>query len=50
VHIARMGNRYVVLLEGENFRFDRDFSPVELLHPEDFEEVILRLRAKAEEE
>lgn len=50
VHIARMGNRYVVLLEGDSFQFDRDFSPVELLQPEDFEDVVERIRNRPEEE
>jgi hypothetical protein len=52
VHFARMGNRYVVLLEGDSFQFDKDFSPVELLHPEDFEDVVNRIKSRpvAEEE
>lgn len=50
VHIARLGDRYVVLLEGDSFRFDRDFSPVELLHPEEFEEVVERIRNRPKEE
>jgi hypothetical protein len=50
VHIARLGDRFVVLLEGDSFRFDKDFSPVELLQPEDFEEVVQRIRSRPPEE
>jgi hypothetical protein len=49
VHFARLGNRYVVLLEGEDFKFDKDFSPVELLQPEELDQVVDRLKAKPEE-
>lgn len=50
VHFARMGEKYVVLLEGDSFRFDKDFSPVELLSPEDIEDVIKRIRIKPEDQ
>lgn len=43
VHFARIGERYVVLLEGDSFSFDKDFSPVELLYPEDIETVVERV-------
>ncbi|MBB6669839.1 DUF3900 domain-containing protein [Cohnella nanjingensis] len=44
VHIARMNGRYVVLIEGDSFQFEKGMSPVELLHPEDIEEVLARMR------
>jgi hypothetical protein len=40
IHITRLNNRYVILIEGENFQFEKGVSPVELLHPEDFHHVI----------
>lgn len=49
VHFARLGGRYVVLLEGEDFQFDKDFSPVELLQPEELDQVVARLKARPEE-
>lgn len=47
VHFARMGDQVVVLLTGDTCQFDRDFSPVELLHPEDFDQVVARIRSQA---
>lgn len=43
VHVARLNGRYVLLIEGESFQFDKAFSPVELLHPEPFEDVARKL-------
>ncbi|QJD85367.1 DUF3900 domain-containing protein [Cohnella herbarum] len=43
IHIARMNGRYVVLIEGDNFQFDKGVSPIELLHPEEMQEVLRRL-------
>ncbi|MFC5701485.1 DUF3900 domain-containing protein [Cohnella faecalis] len=48
LHIARLNGRYVVLIEGDHFQFDRGVSPIELLHPEDFEQVVERIRLNAE--
>ncbi|MEI7024244.1 DUF3900 domain-containing protein [Paenibacillus sp. y28] len=46
VHIASLNGRYVVLIEGDSFQFDKGFTPIELLHPEPFEQVAARLAAK----
>ncbi|WP_256759250.1 DUF3900 domain-containing protein [Cohnella sp. WQ 127256] len=43
IHIARMNGRYIVLIEGDNFQFDKGVSPIELLHPEEMQEVLRRL-------
>lgn len=48
VHFARLGDRYVVLLEGDSLSFDKDFSPVELLHPEELDTVVERIRRRPE--
>ncbi|KIL36602.1 hypothetical protein SD71_06150 [Cohnella kolymensis] len=47
IHIARMNGRYVVLIEGESFQFDRGVSPIELLHPEDLGDVLRRMEQNA---
>lgn len=46
VHVARLNGRYVVLIEGESLQFEKGFSPIELLHPEPFEDVARRLAEK----
>ena len=43
IHIARMNGRYVVLIEGDSFQFDKGVSPIELLHPEEMNEVLRRV-------
>ncbi|MED4603376.1 DUF3900 domain-containing protein [Paenibacillus validus] len=50
LHIAKLGDRYVVLLEAEALQFDQGISPVELLLPESLESLVQRLRQKVEEE
>lgn len=49
VHIARMNGRYVVLIEGDSFQFEKSRSPIELLHPEELDEVVSRLKVKEKE-
>lgn len=46
LHIARLNGGFVMLIEGDQFTFDRGVSPIELLHPEDFETVVERIRNK----
>jgi hypothetical protein len=48
IHLARMNGRYVALIEGDAFEFDRGVSPVELLHPEDIETVLQRMNEQRE--
>lgn len=43
IHIARLNGRYVVIIEGDSFQFDKGVSPIELLHPEELEEVLRRV-------
>jgi hypothetical protein len=43
IHIARVNGRYVVLIEGDSFQFDKGVSPIELLHPEELDEVMRRV-------
>ncbi|MDF2720450.1 MAG: hypothetical protein K0Q59_125 [Paenibacillus sp.] len=46
VHIASLNGRYVVLIEGDSFQFERGFSPLELLHPEPLDDVVRKLKEK----
>jgi hypothetical protein len=46
VHIARLNGKYVVLLEGDSFQFEKNVSPIELLNPNDFYEVVHQLNSK----
>ncbi|TNJ67935.1 DUF3900 domain-containing protein [Paenibacillus hemerocallicola] len=43
VHVAQLNGRYILLIEGDTFQFEKGFSPVELLHPESFEDVTRKL-------
>lgn len=49
-HIAKLGDRYVVVLEGDHFQFDRGISPVELLAPEPLDSLVHRLMEREREE
>ncbi|RXZ77862.1 DUF3900 domain-containing protein [Paenibacillaceae bacterium] len=43
IRFASHNNRYVALIEGDFFEFEKGISPVELLHPAPLEEVIKEL-------
>ncbi len=43
IHIAKMNGRYVVLIEGDSFQFEKGVSPIELLHPEEMQDVLQRV-------
>ncbi len=49
LHIAKLGDHYAMVIEGDAFTFDKGFSPVELLQPEPFEVVARRLVDRANE-
>jgi len=49
IHLGRLHDRYVVLIEGDSFEFDKGISPIELLHPDELEAVLERMRANAAE-
>jgi hypothetical protein len=46
IHIAQLNGRYVVLLEGDSFQFDRNVSPIELLKPNDFNDIVQQLSSR----
>lgn len=47
IHIARIGGRYVLMIEGDSFQFEKGFSPIEWLQPEDFDTVTEKVRQKS---
>jgi hypothetical protein len=49
IHIARFNGKYVVLIEGDSFLFDKSVSPVELLQPPELEEVLRYLQERSAE-
>lgn len=50
LHIAKLGDRYVVVMEGEDLVFDKGILPIELLQPEPLELIVDRIKGRAEEE
>ncbi|GGG11527.1 DUF3900 domain-containing protein [Paenibacillus abyssi] len=49
IHFAKHNGRYVVVIEGDGFEFEKGMSPVELLHPEELEQVISRIGVPSSE-
>lgn len=47
IHLARVGDQYAVVIVGDAFQFDKGVSPVELLQPEELEQVAGRIRTMA---
>ncbi len=43
VHIAKVNGKYVIVIEGDSFTFEKGVSPVEFLKPEPLEEVLKRV-------
>ncbi|WP_281887360.1 DUF3900 domain-containing protein [Paenibacillus sp. YYML68] len=50
LHIAKLGGRYVVLMEADALQFDKGISPIELLMPESLQSLVDRLQQKVREE
>lgn len=48
VHLAKLGDRYVVIVEADQVQFDKHVSPIEFLKPESFDTVSTRLKKKSE--
>ncbi|WP_062748043.1 DUF3900 domain-containing protein [Shouchella tritolerans] len=47
VHLAKLGDRYVLLVEADQVQFDKHVSPIEFLKPEDVQTVFKRMKAKS---
>jgi hypothetical protein len=48
LHFARHNGRYIAVLEGDSFQFERGISPVELIHPPELSEVMQVIGANNE--
>lgn len=46
VFIARLNGRYAAIVVGDSLQFDKGVSPIELLHPEDLEDVVRRIKER----
>ncbi|RDI41383.1 DUF3900 domain-containing protein [Falsibacillus pallidus] len=46
IHLAKVGHKYVLVVEAESVLFEKGFSPVEFLKPDELEQVIERIRNK----
>ncbi|MFB7141935.1 DUF3900 domain-containing protein [Gottfriedia sp. NPDC056225] len=46
LHIAKVNGRYVVILEADTLQFEKGFSPIEFLKPDELEDVIERIGQK----
>ncbi|OEH92670.1 DUF3900 domain-containing protein [Bacillus solimangrovi] len=47
IHVAKVNDRYVVLIEGDSISFDKQgFSPVEFLRPDELHEVVEKVIKK----
>lgn len=46
MHIAKVNGRYVVLLEGDLFQFEKSVSPIEFLKPGELHEVVEKIMRK----
>ncbi|MGO4344431.1 DUF3900 domain-containing protein [Paenibacillus sp. MCAF9] len=46
IHFAKHNGRYVVVIEGDSFQFDKGMSPVELVQPLDLVNVMPRIGSK----
>ncbi|TMW73420.1 DUF3900 domain-containing protein [Alteribacter natronophilus] len=43
LHIAKVNGKYVILIEGESFSFEKGASPVEFLQPDSLENVLKKI-------
>ncbi|MGM9988506.1 MAG: DUF3900 domain-containing protein [Bacillaceae bacterium] len=46
VHIAKVNGRYVTIIESDTLLFERGFSPIEFLKPDEIEKVLERIQKK----
>jgi hypothetical protein len=46
VHLAKVNEKYVLMVEADSVVFEKGFSPIEFLRPDDLEQVIERIRRK----
>ncbi|PLR83407.1 DUF3900 domain-containing protein [Bacillus sp. V33-4] len=46
IHIGKMNDKYVMLIESDSINFEKGFSPIEFLKPENLEEIMDRIKKK----
>ncbi len=46
VHIAKVNDHYVTVIESDSIMFEKGFSPIEFLKPDELEMVLERIRSK----
>jgi hypothetical protein len=46
IHIAKIGQRYVLIIEGDQFQFEKGMSPIELLRPDQLQVVLDKIEQK----
>ncbi|PLR78410.1 hypothetical protein CU633_05370 [Bacillus sp. V3-13] len=46
IHIGKMNDKYVMLIESDSIHFEKGFSPIEFLKPENLEEIMDRIKKK----
>ncbi|PFA70743.1 hypothetical protein CN378_00295 [Bacillus sp. AFS015802] len=46
IHLAKVNGRYVLMIESESVMFEKGFSPLEFLKPDELHEVIQRIQDK----
>ncbi|MBH5316472.1 DUF3900 domain-containing protein [Paenibacillus sp. GSMTC-2017] len=50
IHFAKHNGRYVVVIEGDQFQFDRGMSPIELLQPRELTDVLPLIGSRVSEQ
>ncbi|QWC21322.1 DUF3900 domain-containing protein [Bacillus haikouensis] len=46
IHLAKVNGRYILMIESDSVMFEKGFSPLEFLKPDDLHEVIQRIQMK----
>ncbi|MCA1054459.1 DUF3900 domain-containing protein [Rossellomorea aquimaris] len=46
IHFAKVNGRYILMIESESVTFEKGFSPLEFLKPDDLHDVIARIQTK----
>jgi hypothetical protein len=46
IHLAKVNGKYILMIESESVMFEKGFSPLEFLKPDDLHDVIQRIETK----
>ncbi|PEZ04901.1 hypothetical protein CN326_15300, partial [Bacillus sp. AFS018417] len=47
IHIAKVNDKYVLMIEADSLTFEKGFSPIEFLKPDELEKVVERIARKS---